>query len=124
METLKLSVSFLLGLVFVFLYYRLLWISTKIRSRELKLTVKYGKGSKQVERFRRRFHRFYFSRTFRLGLFILTAYGIFLLLGKEGLEGFFFALIVGNLLLFPWGWRRSFSESQKGEEIEDKPQRF
>ena len=114
MATFKLIVVFFLGLVFVFLYYRLLWISTKIRSKELKLTVRYGKGSEQVRRFHRRFNRFYLSRTFRLGLLILSTYGIFLLFGKEGLEGFFFALVVGNLLLFPWGWRKSFSKPQKG----------
>lgn len=115
MVSLKLLASFFFGLAFVLFYYRLLWISTKIRSRELKLVIKYGKGSNQINRFRRKFNKFYFSRTFRFVLFIFTAYGIFLLFGKEGLEGFFFSLIVGNLLLFPWGWRRSFFNPSKGK---------
>ena len=106
-----LIISFLLGLVFILAYYRWVWISTKLHSKELKLISKYGKESSFRKKFRSRHIKFYHSRWFRFLVFILYTYVIFLIFGKEGLEGFFFALIVGNLLLFPWGWKRSLKNS-------------
>lgn len=100
-------ISFLLGLGFVFFYYKLVWISSKVRSKELKLEVKFGKDSPRLEKFRRKHKKFYHSKIFRLGLFVLFAYLIWHLFGKQGLLGFFIALIVGNLLLFPFGWIKS-----------------
>ena len=107
METFKFFVSFLLGLLFVLFYYRWIWISAKVRSKELKLIAKHGKDSPIVSKFRKRYGRFYHSRLLRFAVFVLFTYLVFLLFGKPGLAGFFISLIVGNLILFPWGWVRS-----------------
>ena len=98
--------SFLLGLLFFYLYYRLVWVSVKVRSKELKVIAKYGKDSPKRGRLKR-FKKFYLSRPFRFFLFGIFAYAIFYIFGKGGLLGLFIALIVANLSLFPWGWKRS-----------------
>ena len=106
--------SLILGLVVVFFYYRLLWYSSKIRGKELKLEIKHGKNSPLVEKFRKKHKKFYHSRIFRLGLFALATFAVWKFFGKQGLFGFFIALIVGNLLLFPYGWIKS-SKQLNGE---------
>ena len=111
MDTIVLIISFLSGLVFVLLYYRWVWNSTKLYSKELKLISKYGKDSPIRKRFRNRYIKFYHSRWVRFLIFILYAYAVFIFFGKSGLEGFFFALIVGNLFLFPWGWKKSLKNT-------------
>jgi len=107
MELFKFFLSLVLGLAFVFLYYRWVWIASKIRSKELKLRVKHGEDSPILRKFQKRYKKFYHSHLVRFVVFILYTYGIFLIFGKTGLLGFFIALIVGNLLLFPWGWLKS-----------------
>ena len=114
MEPFKVALSFILGLAFVFFYYKWLWISTKIRSKELKLIAKHGKDSPIVFKFRKRYKRFYHSRLFRFGVFVLFTLLVYLIFGKPGLAGFFIALIMGNLILFPWGWVKS-SKNPNGE---------
>ena len=99
--------SFLLSLLFFFLYYRSLWISSKLRSKELKLSVKYGQNSKVVKRFRRKHFRFYHSKLFRFLTFSLFAFGVFKFFGKQGLLGFAIALLVANLAILPWGWLKT-----------------
>ncbi len=107
MEVLKGFLAFLLGFVFLFFYYKSLWVWSKIRSKELKLSAKYGKGSQKLKKFRQKFGGFLYSRTFRFLLFITFTFGVFWTLGKAGLIGFTFALIGVNLLLFPWGWKKT-----------------
>ena len=107
MEVAKGILAFLLGLAFFYLYYRNLWAGSKIRSKEMKLSAKYGKGSPRIKRFRRRFGSFLYSRTFRFLLFIVFTFLVFALLGKPGLVGFTISLIAVNLLLFPWGWKKT-----------------
>lgn len=102
----KLLLSFLFGLLFSYMYYRLVWVSVKVRSKELKVIAKYGKESPKLKRLKR-FKKFYLSRPFRFVLFGIFAYGIFYIFGKGGLLGLFIALIAANLFLFPWGWKKS-----------------
>ncbi len=107
METLKVVLGFVAGLTFILLYYRLVWHAAKLRSKELKLISLHGEDSPQVQKFRKRYGKFYNSRPFRFLLFIGAAFLVYLFFGKPGMGGFFVAIVVGNLLLFPWGWLRS-----------------
>jgi len=106
MEFLKGFLAFLLGFAFLFFYYRNLWIWSKIQSKKLKLSVKYGRGSQKLEKFRQKFGGHLYSRPFRFLLFITFTFVVFQTLGIAGLIGFSFALIGANLLLFPWGWKQ------------------
>ena len=104
METLKILLGFVAGLTFILLYYRLVWQAAKLRSKELKLITLHGEDSYRVKEFRKRYKKFYHSRLFRFFLFIGAASLVYLFFGKPGMGGFFVAIVVGNLLLFPYGW--------------------
>jgi hypothetical protein len=104
---LKGFLGFLWGLLFFYFYYRNLWVGSKIRSKEMKLSAKYGKDSPRIKRFRRRFGSFLYSRPFRFLLFIAFTFLVFMLLEKPGLVGFTLSLIGANLFLFPWGWKKT-----------------
>ena len=103
-----LAFSFLLGLGFIYLFYKNLWCYAKVKGRELKISAKYGKGSPQHKKFKEHFPTFKCSKIVRfliLLFFILPAYMVG---GKEGLGAFLFAVILGNLTLFVWGILKAY----------------
>ncbi len=114
MEFFKLLFSFLLGLSFVFLYYKNLWCYAKVEGRRLKLIAKYGKDSSHIKRFERSFSTRRCSRSVRFLLLVIFVIPAYLVGGKEGLGAFLVAVIVGNLSLFVWSVRTSLRRREKG----------
>ncbi|NPB05028.1 MAG: hypothetical protein GXO08_01425 [Aquificae bacterium] len=102
MEPFKLAFSFVLGLGFVYLYYKNLWCYAKVEGRRLKLEAKFGRDNPKLERFKRRFSTRRCSRLVRILLLLVFLTPAYLAGGKEGLGTFLAAVIVGNLLLLVW----------------------
>jgi len=102
----KYVLTVLLGLLFIYLYYRLVWCYSKLRGKEFKLIAKYGKKSKQLKRFRRRFKTFKCGFFARLLLFLVFALPVGFLLGTKGLGAFLLGVLAGNLALFYFSFKR------------------
>jgi hypothetical protein len=92
--------SFLWGLLFIYLYYRLVWCYSKIRGREFKLVTKYGKKSGQVKRFKKRFKAWKCGFFVRLLLFLIISLPVGFIAGAKGLGAFLLGVLAGNLTLF------------------------
>ena len=104
----KIAISFLLGLIFILLFYKNLWCYAKIKGREFKISAKYGKDSFQLKKFKSKFSTLKCSKIVRFVLLLLFITPTYLIGGKEGLGAFIGAVIVGNLTLFFWGVLKNF----------------
>jgi len=104
----KLLFSFLLGLGFIYLFYKNLWCYSKVKGRELKIAAKYGKKSGQLLRFKKRFSTFKCSKIARFFLLLFFLIPAYLVGGKNGLAAFVVAVIIGNLLLFVWSVKKAY----------------
>ena len=105
---LALAFSFLLGLGFIYLFYKNLWCYAKVKGRELKISAKYGKESFQHKKFKEQFSTFKCSKIVRFLLLLFFVFPAYIVGGKEGLEAFLFAVILGNLTLFVWGILKAY----------------
>jgi len=99
-------VAFLFGLLFIYIYYKLVWCYAKLRGREFKLVAKYGKKSEQLNRFKRRFKLWKCGFFVRFLLFLVFALPVACLLGVKGLGAFLLGVLVGNLALFYFFFNR------------------
>jgi Na+/melibiose symporter-like transporter len=115
MELLKYLLSFFLGALAVYLYYKNLWCYTKIRTKREKVKVKYGENSKWFLYLRKRFSTRWCNLIFRLLLFLVFATFTLRVFGKEAFLAFIVAVVVGNLTLFVLGFKKS-STGVKGKE--------
>jgi hypothetical protein len=113
MEPLKYLLSFLLGTLAVYLYYKNLWCYTKIRTKREKVKVKYGENSKWYLYLRRRFSTRWCNLVFRLLVFLVFATFTLRVFGKEPFLAFIVAVVVGNLTLFIFGFKRSSPRVEK-----------
>ena len=106
---LEILIAFLLGLTFIYFFYKNLWCYAKIKGRELKITAKYGKDSNQLQRFKSKFSTFKCSKIVRLSLLLLFIIPTILIGGKKGLGAFIIAVILGNLTIFWLGIKKSYN---------------
>jgi hypothetical protein len=98
--------SFLLGLAAIYLYYRNLWCYSKVRTKREKLKLKLGEDNPKYLAFKGRFPLFRCNILFRILIFLTFAVAALKISGKEGFLFFIAATVLGNLLLFWWGFKR------------------
>ena len=98
--------GFFAGILFIYVYYRLLWCYSKLRGKEFKLIAKYGKESEQLKRFKRKFKTYRCGYVARLLLFLIFALPVAFFLGTKALAAFLLGVLMGNLALFYLSFKR------------------
>jgi len=105
MELLEYLLSFLLGTLAVYLYYKNLWCYAKVKTKREKVKVKYGENSKWYAYLRRKFPLTRCNLIFRLLLFLVFATFTLRVFGTEPFLAFVVAVVLGNLTLLVFGFK-------------------
>jgi hypothetical protein len=100
MEPLKYFLSFLLGTLAVFIYYKNLWCYAKVKAKRQKVKVKYGENSKWYLYLKQRFPLTKCNIIFRLLVFLVFATFTLRVFGEKPFLAFVGGVVSGNLALF------------------------